>query len=433
MLKLTRKYNLKDFQYLVFIICVIAIPFTKEYQPYVMFLWVTSGVFVVKKSKNLNYRSLILLMMPLIVYVMHVFGLLYSKNFNKGIFNIEVRLSLLFIPLIAVFLTDKVKQRYILLFKLFVGANLLASLICLFIAFFYSFSINKFGILIFEPSYWPELKDLNFIQLINERGSFFSYDMLSVFHHPSYFSIYILFSIVLVIYLIRVRKGHKVFFYVLVTYFTIFLWLLGSRAAYLTYLIGFIIFIVDLILKYKKYWISLLLILLGVTLSIIVFSNKKLKQNVRDSMQLAEGEGLNQNSDMRLWLWKSGIEVFKENFWFGVGTGDIDAELEKKYEKYDLKLASEHNYNVHNQFLDIAIKFGIFGLIIFTSWMVYALMISIKRKQFLFFFFLLIMFVNFFFEVMLNSIAGVSFFAFFYSLLYAKYNITQELHVNKKT
>ena len=168
---------------------------------------------------------------------------------------------------------------------------------------------------------------------------------------------------------------------------------------------------------------GIILILIGLSLSIIAFSNKQLRQNLKESVHLMEGSELNQDSDIRLLLWKSGFEIFKENPWFGVGTGDISEELLKKYEKYGLDLANNHHYNVHNQYLDIAIKFGIIGLAIFLSWMVYLFYISIKNKQFLLFYFTLILILNFFFENMLNLIAGVSFFAFFYSLLYVRYNV----------
>ncbi|MCD4834392.1 MAG: O-antigen ligase family protein, partial [Bacteroidales bacterium] len=115
---------------------------------------------------------------------------------------------------------------------------------------------------------------------------------------------------------------------------------------------------------------------------------------------------------------------------FGVGTGDIDEVMKKKYQDYDLTEAQEHNFNAHNQYLDVAVKLGLVGLVLIFGWIITILVIAIRRKQFLFFYFGLILFINFFFEAMLNTIAGVSFVVFFYSLLYSMYNSVEHSNNN---
>jgi len=420
----------KDFQFYFFILFVGILPFTKYFIPHLTFSLVVSATFSIRRINSDSYKFIGLVYLPMFIILLGIIGLLYSSDVNEGMFFLEKKLSILFIPLIIFFITDKVRLQLNSILKAFILANFLASIICLILAVKKSLVIGEEGNLIFEPSHWPTVTEgFSFFKLIAYRYSNFSHSFLSVFHHPSYFSIYILFSIVSIIYFIKWEKNYKPIYYLLIFYFSVFLWLLSSRAAYVTYLTGFLVLIVILILKHQKYWIGFIMILLGITVSTIALSNKQLRENMKESIHLAEGKELNEDSDMRLWLWKSGLEVFNENILFGVGTGDIKAELKKKYEKYKLSLASEHNYNLHNQYLDIGVRLGIVGLILFLSWILYTLYVTIKNKQFLFFFFMLIMLVNFFFEVVLNSIAGVSFFVFFYCLLYAKYNIRDDLEL----
>lgn len=412
-----------NYQYIAFLLFVFLLPFTKKYLPYIIFLWVLTGLFSIRRIELKSFKYKILLILPFLFFLIHVIGFIYSDNLKSGLFDLEVKLSILFIPIISIFITEKVKINFRFILKIFVFGNLITSIICLIIAFSNSIHVNEFGNILFEPSYWLEFRDLSFFQLINERASFFSYLILSVFHHPSYFSVYILFSIATLVYLIRSSKKRLFGYYGLIIYFSIFIWLLGSRAGYITYLISFFSFIFIIILKFKKYWIGVGSLVIGVLLALIVLTNSQINKNIKETTNIVEyNQSLTNDSDMRLWIWKSGIEVFKDHFIFGVGTGDIDEFLNKKYQEYNLKDAELHHYNTHNQYLDVAIKFGIVGFIIFFAWIITIFLVSIKKKQFLFFYFGLIIFINFFFETMLNTIAGVGFVSFFYALLYSMYN-----------
>lgn len=413
-----------DLQYYIFLIFAFFMPFTKEYLPYIMFLWVLSGVLAIHKVNRQSFENKILLLFPLFFFLIHVIGLIYSTNFRNGLFDLEVKLSILFIPIVSIFITGKVRLNYRLLFKLFVFGNLIASIICLVLAFLNSVQISEAGAYIFETSAWPTVtQNLGFIQLINQRLSNFSYVYLSILIHPTYFSVYLMFSLAILVYLIRSSKKRHVLYYALIIYFSIFIWLLGSRAGYITYLISFFSFILIIILKFKKYWLGIGAFVIGVSLALLVLTNSQIIKNIKETANIVENnQSLTKDSDIRLWLWKSGMEVFQEHPFFGVGTGDIDEFLNKKYQGYGLTDADLHNYNTHNQYIDVAIKLGVVGLIVFLSWMITTLIITIKKKQFLFFYFTLILFINFFFETMLNSLAGIGFFAFFYTLLYSMYN-----------
>ncbi len=114
------------------------------------------------------------------------------------------------------------------------------------------------------------------------------------------------------------------------------------------------------------------------------------------------------------------MEVFQENYIMGVGTGDIKLEMRNKYHQYNLTIAEEKGYNLHNQYLESALKLGIFGVLILLFWLMSTLIYAITTKDFLLFFLMLIVCIHFMIESKMNRIAGVSFFMFFYVLLLAK-------------
>jgi O-antigen ligase len=114
---------------------------------------------------------------------------------------------------------------------------------------------------------------------------------------------------------------------------------------------------------------------------------------------------------------KASLALIKEYFWFGVGTGDIEDALISQYKKMESGLKTEYMFHAHNQYFAICITFGIFGLL----WFIFALFYPpIKTRRFTDYFFLvffLIMIWSMLSDDTLETQAGVTLFAFFYSFL----------------
>jgi O-antigen ligase len=120
---------------------------------------------------------------------------------------------------------------------------------------------------------------------------------------------------------------------------------------------------------------------------------------------------------MRFEFWKTGWIIWKENFWLGVGTGDLQDSFNKKYEDLKSSLEKQWRYRAHNQFLSIAIAFGLFGLIYFISVIILSGITATKNKNFFYLIFLCVALLSMLTEDTLETQAGVTFFAFFNSLL----------------
>lgn len=124
-----------------------------------------------------------------------------------------------------------------------------------------------------------------------------------------------------------------------------------------------------------------------------------------------------ESSKVRLLIWQTSAEIIKDNFLFGVGTGDVKDVLMSKYKEKGLTGAYKENLNAHNQFLQTFIALGLPGILLLLASFVFPFILAIKTRNYIYLAFLIIVFINFLTESMLETIAGVMFYAFFNSLL----------------
>lgn len=115
----------------------------------------------------------------------------------------------------------------------------------------------------------------------------------------------------------------------------------------------------------------------------------------------------------RLEFWKTGLEIFREHPFVGVGTGDVQQAFDRQYEMMNSPLPKEWRLRAHNQYITFALTFGVGGLILFLSSLLYPYSDAKNRKNLLFSFFLLAASLSFLNEDTLETQAGATFFAFF--------------------
>lgn len=114
---------------------------------------------------------------------------------------------------------------------------------------------------------------------------------------------------------------------------------------------------------------------------------------------------------------KASIRIIKNNFWFGVGTGDLPVAFEKTYEEMNTALRPEFRWRSHNQYLSVFIAFGIFGFIWFLFILIYPLIKLKRHHQYFYSIFLALMLLSMLTEDTIESQDGVTLFAFFSALL----------------
>lgn len=119
----------------------------------------------------------------------------------------------------------------------------------------------------------------------------------------------------------------------------------------------------------------------------------------------------------RFEYWSTALDIIGNDLLMGVGTGDVKNAFENAYEKKNSQLDKRWRLRSHNQFLAIAVGFGIIG----TLWFVFVLLYPLKGRlspvDTLYIIFFVTAFLSFFTEDTLETQAGVTFFAYFNCLL----------------
>ena len=133
---------------------------------------------------------------------------------------------------------------------------------------------------------------------------------------------------------------------------------------------------------------------------------------------------------MRLFYWDVGSTIFKENFWIGVGTGDVKPSFARAYDAMEKAPDNQYRRRAHNQYLSIAIAFGIIGLAFFLFTLLSPFILERQNLTYLFIAFWTIMVVSFFNEDTLETHSGAIMFAFFWSLLLYNKNVKIEQEVS---
>lgn len=114
---------------------------------------------------------------------------------------------------------------------------------------------------------------------------------------------------------------------------------------------------------------------------------------------------------------KASIAVIKENWLTGVGTGDLESTLYQKYDDMGTMLKDEFRYHAHNQYFAIIISFGILGFMIFIFALVYPPLKTGSFNDYFFTVFFFVMAISMLSDDTLETQAGVTLFAFFYTFL----------------
>ena len=379
--------------YYLFLLLAFIIPLERKLiPPTIILLFVSSlinGSFKFKEKKGILALAFL--------YVTYVVGLIYSTNLKYGLFDLEVKLSLLLFPL--VFFVSKIEMKK-------VADNILNSFIdgC--------FVASMLSLISAAIQYY----------LYGNINSFF-YGELALYGHSSYMAIFLCFSSAL-IYIRNIKQNNAIKFpkkdLFLLGLFSIMIFFLVSKTGIISILLIHFTFIGYLIIKNKLFLKGTIVLVL---ISTLLFTGYKVFPEVNNrfnemfSVVFSESTELNSTSSIRTEIWKTSINILMQHP-FGVGTGDVKDVLVENYVKSGLDYAAEKELNAHNQFLQIALATGILGLLVLMIMIFYPLYYAIKNKHIIYMVFLGLIIINFLTEAMLETLAGVVFFAFFNTMLY---------------
>ncbi len=237
--------------------------------------------------------------------------------------------------------------------------------------------------------------------------SHFSYHKLSLFHHPSYFAMYL----------------NVALFYSLSKWANDKLFTLGKLTALLFVLMIILMFsrngiiVMGLILIwFIGRWLVLAnyrnALVLSISLALFV-SIGALNPRIQNRFdKLVGASSLNERTESRMAIWKASMSSIMDRPLLGVGTGNSRLVLKEK-----LSGDPSRRYNTHNQFLETSINHGIVGVLVLLFLFAHSAWRALSRRDDLVLAFLAITALSFLTESMLERQAGMYFFAFFYSFL----------------
>ena len=113
---------------------------------------------------------------------------------------------------------------------------------------------------------------------------------------------------------------------------------------------------------------------------------------------------------------KTALYIIKDNFWFGVGTGDVQDSFDRQYELNNSQLPKENRLRAHNQYITFFLTFGFIGFILLFFSMLYPVFKHKGFYNYLFIVFFIIALLSFINEDTLETQIGITFFSYFYSL-----------------
>ena len=370
--------------------------------------WLSKPKEIMNGIKNLMQNKALAAMVSL--FLLYAIGVLYSHNMQEGMEILETKLSFFILPLIFSTQIKSCKENLNLYLRFFIYGCMLSSFIC------FGWALYCF----LKPVY----------VMIDGMGydlgaSYFYYARLSVFLHPSYISMYFNFALLALYYLVNIgeiKMNWKWIFAALLI--SVFVLLLSSKAGWIGLFLVALFIVINLIMRKLIIAVIAILVVLCSLFYVLIISAPEFSQRIKAATESVSKSGstedLKKSSDgtaSRILVWQAAIEIIKENFLIGAGTGDAKIAMTEKYKEKGMMTEYEHNLNSHDQYLNTFVALGIFGFSCLMLSLLIPLFYAIKYKQALLGTFVCLIGLNFLFESMLETQAGVMFYAFFQVML----------------
>ncbi|MDD6003449.1 MAG: O-antigen ligase family protein [Bacteroidales bacterium] len=341
-----------------------------------------------------------------------IVSLLWSEDFSRGVQLCGRYIMLMAFP-VSFYLakvSEIIKNTKILVW-VFIAGIMFSSFVCLYLSYLDCWVEGSEGFVFKTDTYY---RDLDFFESVSFGFNHFSYSLLSHFLHPSYYSLYFLFSIIFILNIINYlhQITHKIFLIFLIIYMFVFIYMLQSRGNFLALIGMFAVFLLyTFIIKFRlSYLIIGFTILCIVSYKLIFDSRLSIILNLMEQTYHADAKGPEpkqfDNVNDRIIIWRNALQVIKENPILGVGIGDTDTELEKQYQKNNVSF----EFGTHNQYIYAQLSAGVVGLLLLLTILFVPIYYGIKNRYFPLIGFSVAVMINLLFENMLTRNAGLMFF-----------------------
>lgn len=403
----------------------IALPIHYQTTTLLLFVvaWLLSGNYKEKFRRIFSAPHRKLMFLPIAFYLLHVVGLTYSTDFDYAFLDLSIKLPLLIVPFLLATLPEEMFQK-----------KHVKALLWSFLAGVTVFILFCFG----KALYNIFVKDLPYRTCLFYAG-------LSPIIHVAYVSMYSCLGILILcfkgkqLFTVRTRWLH----YFLFICFILFITFADTRAGVFSLLIVLLGCFLNFLNQPKQILIGVSLVIglilmfftlqtalpgyghrFETTVEYIVTKLKikridrsenteayeKHQQHLNILTQTGEVKNLFIRDDTRCFT----KTLWKENFVFGVGTGDFKHDLQRKYKEAGMKYMEKHYLNAHQQYLQTGATLGTVGFILLITVIIVPIIHGIKHRHWTVVLFFIIYAFNLGFESVLERQMGVHILCFAY-------------------
>lgn len=259
----------------------------------------------------------------------------------------------------------------------------------------------------------------------------FSTTYFSQVHHPSYFSVFLIFSIIglLLGKVAWFRVKARWISWLLILIFASMHLHLGTLAGIIA--LGLVLMIFAIYYSIQNYgtaksiFVGSLILILSILLALLSKDIRADAQNatnftrsyIENPKAFVEGrkEPL-QGNEVRLILWTASVELGTAHP-FGLGLGGLEPALSKKLIAWGYPQQAKEEFNPHNQFLQIWNEIGYIGLLLFVGLLAFYNQAFYNKRQLSGLLLSLVFIVFCLFESILQRESGIVFFLCWFTAL----------------
>lgn len=344
------------------------------------------------------------------LYLCYVFSPLLSANVGKAISDWEYKIWFLVAPICVMPLIPRLKRwQFVLSLILFVVPILLWAIISM-----------------AHSAYMYHQTGFTF-HLFYQHACLQTSIPLT-FCHPSYFAMYEIIAWIIAAELLlrkndwaehrRVGIGVAVLMGITLLFLPIHIFFLQSKMGFVLFGLTLLIYVVIALNRGKRRWVLTALVLAAIIGSVAGYIYKEHGRVTKNcdnriansfiNLKTADREDPRESSAIRIALWKNAMEIGKEHWFCGIGTGDVIDELHEKSVEHQYKYISSGKFNCHNQYLQVWLGIGVPGLLLFVAIFGIAFFICVRKRNLAGAIIIATFALNLFVECMLERYAGAT-------------------------
>ena len=359
-------------------------------------LWLLS-ILLFRTNLERPKQSNIYLWLCVLIYIGNTAGMLITNDIDNGWFNLSQKLPLLLFPFAFFFNPVENKERKWIALFFVIG--------CVFRS---CFTLNDA---------WKKFQ---------ETGDrvFFYYERLSTPLHPAYLAMLLCIGICSAIYLwsFALEKWKKALLVGCLLLFATMIIMLQAKA---TFLFGGLLLVYCLyrlirIGKWKYAFVAtatVILLFTGVQKLVLKPGTSRVANAITNVTNAEEDITKTEDSSLiRKLIWQCAAAILPDLWLTGTGSGDVRLVLKEQYRKRGIVTAEIHSLNAHNQFLQVLLGGGIFGLFLVICYLGIPALKTWQKADYFLLAVLFLLISNMLVESMLEAQWGISVTGFFCAL-----------------